>query len=198
MDPMPYRDPAKKRHWNRRDRAAHPERYQHYQQQSLSRWQSSRAPLCSCGCGHRVTNYRVEHLAGHVPRKKHRPTFGKHPMRTRPPTADMALRDLFWAAGFLEGEGTFGQHGTVAAEQLHREPLDRLTGLFGGRVVFRARGNRKSIWHWRVSGVRGRGVMLTLLPLLSRRRRSQIARVLSPGSTAGTDDAGCSLVRTES
>lgn len=53
--------------------------------------------------------------------------------------------------------------------------------LFGGRkpYIYRpARGNRKDCWRWYASGVRARGIALTLYGLLSLKRRAQIARAL--------------------
>ena len=47
-----------------------------------------------------------------------------------------SLNDLYWSAGFLEGEGAFMKNGTggivVTASQVQKEPLDRLYKLFGG------------------------------------------------------------------
>lgn len=102
---------------------------------------------------------------------------------TKSPTS----RDLEWAAGFLEGEGSFLYNhnrktlsngrkkdtGTqeVSATQVHTsEPLNKLQALFGGTV----RGE-----DWRVTGPRARGVMMTLYPLVSSRRKEQIRRALS-------------------
>lgn len=55
--------------------------------------------------------------------------------------------ELAWSAGFLDGEGTYGMrrvkkasgHVVVAldfqAQQVHREPLDRLAAVLGGSVT---------------------------------------------------------------
>jgi len=46
--------------------------------------------------------------------------------------------DIAWAAGFIEGEGTFGasKHGGIhiAVCQIQLEPLERLQRLFGGII----------------------------------------------------------------
>ncbi len=55
----------------------------------------------------------------------------------------MNREELAWAAGFLDGEGYFACTGrsdrphrrlTVAAAQVHLEPLDRLKALLGGGI----------------------------------------------------------------
>lgn len=93
-----------------------------------------------------------------------------------PTTADLA-----WAAGFLEGEGAFGTNGNkwasqcVRATQKNLEPLYRLQRLFGGAV----KPFRKDMYgEWRTYGVRARGIMFTLFPFLSARRRTQIKLAL--------------------
>lgn len=92
------------------------------------------------------------------------------------------LMDLAWAAGFLEGEGSFvtnGPHAVVQAFQVELEPLERIRSFFGGRLTHqKRRGNRQDIWIWRANGPRARSIMYTLWPLLSVKRREQIRRVL--------------------
>lgn len=55
----------------------------------------------------------------------------------------MDKTEAAWAAGFIDGEGHFGRTNSkggpnrrlvIAVAQVHREPLDRLQGLFGGTV----------------------------------------------------------------
>lgn len=57
----------------------------------------------------------------------------------------ISLVQLGWAAGFLEGEGSFTNGGSpcVSAGQVQREPLERLSALFGGRISQRA---PKGVW----------------------------------------------------
>ena len=108
----------------------------------------------------------------------------KVPKATRTPT----VRDLEWAAGFLEGEGNFRGvdkgEGTarVRCSQCNREPMDRIVALFGGSLTFLKRRSpeRQDVWSWQLSGARARGVMLTLYSLMSQKRKEQIAGSL-PG-----------------
>src|SRR5207237_4509056 len=59
---------------------------------------------------------------------------GKTAVRAR---AKHTIRELCWAAGFLEGEGSFSSYGgteKVAAVQIRRPPLNRLRRVFGGAI----------------------------------------------------------------
>lgn len=99
---------------------------------------------------------------------------------TRAPT----VMELAWAAGFLEGEGAFAVNGrkceVVNAVQVNREPLTLLRDVFGGALAQRVpRGQQKPYWHWQTSGARARGIMLTIYPWLSARRRGQVTRALA-------------------
>lgn len=94
-------------------------------------------------------------------------------------------KELFWAAGFLEGEGSFSGsdgHFKIRADQTYtREPLDRLMKLFGGSVFplsnqkrRDAGSNTKDNMRWQVGSVGAIVAILSLYPLLSIRRRVQI------------------------
>ena len=118
----------------------------------------------------------------------------KTPKATKTPTR----LDLAWAAGFLDGEGCFHTNGgnrklspfwnNVAVSCAQRYPeglLDRLQAMFGGSIRQydtqwnNASGHQTSIiFHWRTSGSRARGIMLTLYPLLSPRRQKRIRKIL--------------------
>lgn len=102
-----------------------------------------------------------------------------------PPAAIVAtLNELAWAAGFLEGEGSFSRtqrnHMRVCAEQTTTEPLDRLLRLFGGSLhTGKKRSEKWNICHsWYVTSDRARGVVLTLYQFMSPRRRLQIRQML--------------------
>ncbi len=104
--------------------------------------------------------------------------------------------DLAWAAGFLEGEGSFYANNsvrwprpvpTVKATQVDRECLERLKTLYGGSVSTDDRTKpgrdtdgctRKVQYEWRISGRRAVDFMQVVYPLMSARRREQIDRVL--------------------
>lgn len=115
--------------------------------------------------------------------RPHRGMRATTPRATKSPT----IRDLEWAAGFLEGEGNFCAAGMpsgyfsarVCAGQVNPEPLLRLQEFFGGTVradkFVNNRSNRRQVLHrWNVYGVLARGVMMTLYVLLSQTKQQQI------------------------
>ena len=128
---------------------------------------------------------------------KHYKRWQRHgnPLGGRAPTprstTTPTLRDLEWAAGFLEGEGHFGIYGNngpgVAATQTSLEPLFRLQQLFGGTVGEQKRKvinpKHNKAWVWRAYGSRARGIALTLFSLLSQRRKDQISRMMKTEGT---------------
>lgn len=114
------------------------------------------------------------------------------PKATKVPT----LMDLAWAAGFIEGEGCYGRSGGTHNSQTERiqvaqkdpECLLRLQAMFGGRI-----GRQKSCYknlivkpddppdaisYWIATGPRARGVMLTMYPFMSQRRRAGIRKAM--------------------
>jgi hypothetical protein len=92
---------------------------------------------------------------------------------------------LAWAAGFLEGEGSFvkGPDGSpcVSAAQVQREPIDRLELMFGGKISRRSTNgfSDKQIFVWRLSARRSIEVMMTLYILMSPKRRGEIESAIS-------------------
>lgn len=109
-----------------------------------------------------------------TPIRKHGGLMGQEWADTPRASIRPTVRDLAWAAGFLDGEGHFDRQ-TCSGAQKHPELLERLVRLFGGRV-HQNRGN--GIHHWRVCGPRARGVMLTLYPFFSAKRKGEVLRAL--------------------
>jgi len=105
---------------------------------------------------------------------------------TPPAIVHPGKRDIGWAAGLLEGEGSFYGNGNserVSIQMTDSEPLVRLREYFGGpdvRVVKRKDRipARKVCYAWECNGTRARGLMMTLYALLSPRRRAQIRLAL--------------------
>lgn len=104
------------------------------------------------------------------------------------PTKSPTTTDLAWAAGFLEGEGSFGAKRVdartegVSASQVQREPLERLAALFGGTITAQPPGGptRQPWFRWAITGTRARGVMMTLFTFMSPKRRCQMKLALCP------------------
>lgn len=87
-----------------------------------------------------------------------------------------------WAAGFIEGEGSFGRVGNrhhyvflVCASQADREPLDRLVALFSGAISVRGPNppGKRDIFRWQVTGRQAQVVYAAIRPYLSERRKTQ-------------------------
>jgi hypothetical protein len=105
-------------------------------------------------------------------------------MADRESTPNVTTIQLAWAAGFLEGEGSFGCHGgtpRVSAGQVQREPIDRLTQMFGGHVWERAPigMGTKPCWIWALNKQKSAGVMMTLYSFMSPKRQEEIRNALA-------------------
>ena len=115
-------------------------------------------------------------IRGHLRRNPNR--LGRAKATTPRAIKTPTIRDLDWAAGFLEGEGCFHQtrnSESASATQNLREPLERLQRLLGGGITIpRASG----VMCWQTYGPRARGIAMTLYGLLSARRQRQIQRML--------------------
>lgn len=157
--------------------------------------------MCACGCSrslpfwkHRASRRRVmarRFIHGHSLNLISQRREASTPQATRSPSN----QDLYWAAGFIEGEGTFVACFTksrktpskryaglcVAAYQVEKEPLERLVAFFGGRVRHTSRvtaGKMRFQHTWAIHGTRALGVAQTLYPLMSTRRQRQIKRAM--------------------
>jgi len=104
--------------------------------------------------------------------------------------ASPTTADLHWIAGFMDGEGTFGNGGhvkypcaAVSATQKDIEPLEKLQKFLGGSIGKNSNntttGSKRYFYRWQATGPRARGIMMTLYPLLSSRRQTKIREVLS-------------------
>ena len=103
-----------------------------------------------------------------------------HPLTPRlAPTECPTIRDIIWAAGFYEGEGTCGHNGghscQVGITQKDAWTLRRMQALFGGGV---GEQGRRGCFQWHISGARARGFLMTIYGLLSPRRQAQIRAAL--------------------
>lgn len=107
-----------------------------------------------------------------------------------------SIADITWAAGFMEGEGSFISRtigNEVRATQVNLEPLKKLQILFGGtiRPVKRPLGYRWSqCYIWKVCGARARGLAMTLYTFMSSKRKTQLRKMLcvAVGATRGVEE----------
>jgi hypothetical protein len=100
------------------------------------------------------------------------------------PSVTPTPEEIAWAAGFLEGEGSFtwqGKYFKISAVQVDNEPLRRLLRYFGGSIREesgrRAGGDsyqRQPSFRWTLCGNAALEVGSTLRPWLSARRQARI------------------------
>ena len=98
-------------------------------------------------------------------------------------TLRISVRELYWAAGFIEGEGTFyfdKRVCSIRVPQTIKEPLDRLQNLFGGEIYFRKRNQptHSDQYVFRLNGRLAAAVSMMLLPLMTKKRQEQIRVML--------------------
>jgi hypothetical protein len=102
--------------------------------------------------------------------------------RQSPPTFTPSAIDMAWAAGFLEGEGSFcpmsgkDTRARMSASQKTKEPLEKLLGMFGGRIYYII---KPDIYVWMLRGEMARNLLPKLYPLMSVRRQVQIDKTLN-------------------
>lgn len=94
------------------------------------------------------------------------------------------LCELMWAAGYLDGEGSFSDATkslTVKATSTDQEPLRQLRSMFGGSIckLSRRLPRHKPAEQWTLTGERAAGVMMTLYLLLCPRRRAQVRSAMA-------------------
>lgn len=93
--------------------------------------------------------------------------------------------DVAWCAGIYEGEGSCSKAGmhkqafVVLVSQKDPEILYRLKDWFGGTVKLYKngvghKGSNFEVYHWRISGDRGRVFLACIYPFLTARRKSQV------------------------
>ena len=97
----------------------------------------------------------------------------------------MNIKSLYWAAGFIDGEGCFCENGrtiSIRAVQVDKWHIDKLHKLFGGYMNIFSRKEVKSkggVYHvWTAYGHRAAGIMMTLYSLLSPRRKQRVKELL--------------------
>ena len=93
----------------------------------------------------------------------------------------VSVKDIAWAAGFLEGEGSFSLQKSlcpkVQASQKGSQPLERLRTMFGGKVYLRNqkyKGMPRPIYSWEIHGPTAAGIMMSIYGLMSCKRKDQI------------------------
>lgn len=114
------------------------------------------------------------------------PTMGYSRHATPKARRRPMIKDLTWAAGFLDADGSVGRYGKVArisGFQNDPELLYRLQEIFGGKVGYRKpsenRFSKNGQYTWAASGMRARGIIMTLYAIFSKRRKQQSRAALA-------------------
>ncbi len=108
------------------------------------------------------------------------------------PKLHPSVLDIAWAAGILEGEGSFGctkskahnsgysASGRVTAVQKGEWLMERLRDLFGGSIYTRENPGlgKGPVTRWMLCGPRARGLMMTIYTFMSPRRKKTIKDIL--------------------
>ena len=150
----------------------------------LRHWQSMElAQLLAMLPGRSARGIRARAWRLGVPRRRN--------WRSQPPIDRPTLRDVAWAAGIYEGEGSISRNrnGGITAKLSQRDGWlpRRMLELFGGAAKeygpygpYAAGFTRQAqtIWQWNLCGPRAWGFLLTIYAYLSPRRRSQIKKAL--------------------
>ncbi len=101
------------------------------------------------------------------------------------------IGDLKWAAGFLEGEGSFcfvGSSPCVQAGQVQKWPLEKLNLLFPrGKISFikKKRKGCQDSWIWNLKVLDSVGLMMTLYTFMSPKRKEEIKKSLGRWKKGG-------------
>lgn len=95
------------------------------------------------------------------------------------------VKDIAWAAGFIEGEGYVhsARHSpAVECTQVQLEPLERLQRVFGGSISFVKRTTNNPKWQdyyrWQCYRKTAAAALMTIFCLMSPKRQAAIAKVL--------------------
>lgn len=98
------------------------------------------------------------------------------------------IADLYWAAGFCEGEATFCYAKYSQSAKIPQtdnlDSLKKMLDLFGGSISKKRAVSKSGFVNsrpqrvWQICGSRARGFMMTIYSLMSKRRKKQIRKAL--------------------
>jgi len=123
-----------------------------------------------------------------------RNTLGYLDPDTAPTTKGISVKDLAWAAGFWEGEGSVKSNWgkskkpafwSIQMSAAQKDPwcLHKMRDMFGGRVrLMRSKASSPlvktggELYQWVVSGTRARAFAMTIFAMVSPKRKEQIKK----------------------
>ena len=91
----------------------------------------------------------------------------------------MELKDIYWVAGILEGEGSFGFYRgspCIQVQMTDKDVIERVASILGlnMRSPWVRKDGHKPVWSCVASGKKAAQWMMTLLPILGERRREKV------------------------
>ena len=99
------------------------------------------------------------------------------------------IKDIYWVAALLEGEGSFGWNlnskrnenrgvPVIQVSMSDRDVIDRVATLFCASIHIVNRKDRKNtMYHCSIWGRKAIGWMMTVYPIMGRRRQKRIKEV---------------------
>lgn len=92
------------------------------------------------------------------------------------------LKDIYWLAGLLEGEGCFGLSGSKGSARISLamtdlDIIEKAAGILGGTVrQYPPKPNRKQVYKVEIFSSKAVGWMMTLFPLMGERRKQRMEK----------------------
>lgn len=98
----------------------------------------------------------------------------------------LSVREIAWVAGLLEGEGCFQNHPTqvtprVVLSMSDRDTVEKYATIVGAtaKILIRDFTAKKTAFVCTISGRLAVGWMMTIFPLMSKRRQGKIKEVVA-------------------
>ena len=126
--------------------------------------------------------------------------------RLKHPGTNWKIEDLAWAAGFMDGEGSFytrtprsrgrtSRQLIVSAAQTDPRPLEKLKSMFGGSISgpYRRKNSTKDIWQWQVGSFMFCQAIIAALWPFMKVKREQASNALKLYHSLGGKSADRSL-----
>lgn len=138
--------------------------------------------LCKCDCGKEkiIRGYQLRSGNSKSCGCEWGPKFGylKSTSHLLVAKSKPTIQDIFFAAGFYEGEGSCSNYQAMLTQ---KDPfvLQKMKQLFGGNL--RLVDKDTKIYRLTLTGSRARGFLMTIYKFLSPRRQEQIKKAICSG-----------------
>ena len=102
----------------------------------------------------------------------------------------MNVKDIYWAAGILEGEGTFvlsGNSPSIKLKMTDPDVVERVYAVFNnlGSLYMHKKDREyyKQAYTWKVNGKDAIAIMMTIYTLMGERRKEKITSIIQHWKT---------------